>query len=491
MNYEAVIGLEVHAELDTKTKMFCACPIVDVITAKPNTAVCPICAGMPGTLPVINQHAVEYALRVALALQCEINLTSIFARKNYFYPDLPKGYQISQYEQPLAVNGKLTIFTSQGEKVVHIRRVHMEEDTGKLTHIHNEEETYSLVDLNRAGVPLLEIVTEPDMHSDEEVRAYATALRSLLRYLGVNTGDMEKGKLRIEPNVSVRPITSEKLGTRTEIKNLNSFKVLEQSVAYEIRRQSALLERGEPVIQQTLGWDAKTATTVPQRSKEEAHDYRYFPEPDLPPLVLDNTWVNKIRVSIPELPAAKQKRFLEEYGLNEYDSNVLTNEQAVANFFEETVKSTPGISPKDAANWITGDLFGLLNQSGKSIEEMSIHPEALGNLIHMVEKGIINQTTAKSVLAEMFTSGKSPDVIVEEKSLQQISDSGKIAEIVEEVFANNPEQLQAYLAGKETIANWLLGQVMRATKGQANVAIVKATLDKKLVSLKRDDKNHS
>lgn len=491
MNYEAVIGLEVHAELDTKTKMFCSCPVVDVITAEPNTAVCPICAGMPGTLPVINQQAVEYALRVALALQCEINLTSIFARKNYFYPDLPKGYQISQYEQPLAVNGKLTIFTSQGEKVVHIRRVHMEEDTGKLTHIHNEEGSYSLVDLNRAGVPLLEIVTEPDMHTAEEVRAYATALRSLLQYLEVNTGDMEKGKLRIEPNVSVRPINSKELGTRTEIKNLNSFRVLEQSVAYEIKRQSALLEQGKPVIQQTLGWNLKTAVTVPQRSKEEAHDYRYFPEPDLPPLILDPAWVDTIKETIPELPDAKQKRFVKEYGLNEYDSNILTSERSVANFFEEILKTTPDISPKAAANWITGDLFGLIKQFGKSIDEIKISPASLGQLIQMVDRGEINQTTAKSVLTEMFKSGKSPISIVKQQGLQQITDTNKISKIVDQVLADNPEQLQAYFGGKETIAKWLLGQVMRATKGKANVATVQSILEKKLTSQKRDDKNPS
>ena len=486
MNYEAVIGLEVHAELDTKTKMFCACPVVDVLTAEPNIAVCPICAGMPGTLPVINEQAVAFALRVALALQCEINLTSIFARKNYFYPDLPKGYQISQYEQPLAVNGKLTIFTSKGQKVVRIRRVHMEEDTGKLMHLHDDNGAYSLVDLNRAGVPLLEIVTEPDMHSAEEVRAYATALRSLLRYLGVNTGDMEKGKLRIEPNVSVRPADSKEFGTRTEIKNLNSFKALEQSVAFEIERQSSLLDAGEAVQQQTLGWDAKSSVTVPQRSKEEAHDYRYFPEPDLPPLVLDPTWVEEIKAALPELLAEKQRRFQKQYNLNEYDAAVLTSERETADFFEKTVAAASDISPKTIANWITGELFGLMNQTGTKINEIPFEPASLGQLIQMVNRGEINQTTAKNVLAEMFTTGKSPAVIVDEKNLRLISEPAQIETLIDQVLTQNPDQVQAYLNGKETLANWFLGQVMRAAKGKADVSIVKDLLNKKLAVLKKE-----
>ena len=297
MQYEAVIGLEVHAELETRSKMFCSCPVVDSTIAEPNTAVCPVCTGMPGTLPVLNERAVEYALRVALALNCEINTISIFARKNYFYPDLPKGYQISQYEQPLAINGHLTILTEKGEKAVRIRRVHLEEDTGKLTHFVNDKEAYSLVDLNRAGVPLLEIVTEPDMHSAEEVRQFATALRSMLRYLGVNSGDMQKGVMRVEPNVSVRLMGSQELGTRTEIKNLNSFRALERSIAYEIERQGQALDAGQNILQQTLGWDEVQGKTVIQRSKEEAHDYRYFPEPDLPPLVIDAGYLEKIRES--------------------------------------------------------------------------------------------------------------------------------------------------------------------------------------------------
>ena len=315
MEFEPVIGLEIHAELATQSKMFCACPVVDSTQSTPNSAVCPVCSGMPGVLPVVNRRAIEYALRVALALECEIAPLSIFARKNYFYPDLPKGYQISQYEQPLARGGRLVIQTSLGERTIRVRRVHLEEDTGKLTHISGDGGAYSLIDLNRAGVPLLEIVSEPDLRSAEEVRAFATGLRAILRYLGVNSGEMQKGVMRIEPNVSVRPAGSQEFGTRTEIKNLNSFRALERSVAFEIERQSKLLNGGAPVVQQTMGWDENRQVTVPQRGKEEAHDYRYFPEPDLPPLAIDPAWLDEIRLSLPELPAEKRKRFEGDYGL--------------------------------------------------------------------------------------------------------------------------------------------------------------------------------
>ena len=332
MDYESIIGLEVHAELATRSKMFCACPVVDSTVAAPNVAVCPVCSGMPGVLPVVNRRAVEYALRVALALECEINFTSVFARKNYFYPDLPKGYQISQYELPLARHGRLVILTGQGECLVQIRRVHMEEDTGKLTHVSQNGQVYSLVDLNRAGVPLLEIVSEPDLHTAEEVRAYATALRSLLRYLCVNSGDMQKGVLRIEPNISVRPAGSQGYGTRTEIKNLNSFRALERSVAYEIQRQIESLSQGQPVVQETRGWDETRGVTFTQRVKETEDDYRYFPEPDLPPLVVEKHWVEEIRSSLPELPAARLRRFQQQYGLSAYDADVLVSDRPVADY---------------------------------------------------------------------------------------------------------------------------------------------------------------
>ena len=488
--YEAVIGLEVHAELETESKMFCSCPVVDSTVAEPNTAVCPICAGMPGMLPVVNRRAVEYALRVALALECEIAPTSIFARKNYFYPDLPKGYQISQYEQPLAVNGRLAILTSKGQRVIRIRRVHMEEDTGKLTHVvtapqdSGPAESYSLVDLNRAGVPLLEIVSEPELHSAEEVRAYATALRSLLRYLRVNSGDLQKGVMRIEPNVSVRPKGSQEFGIRTEIKNLNSFRALERSVDYEIKRQTAVLRSGGQVIQETLGWDEHRNETVSQRSKEDAHDYRYFPEPDLPPLVVEREWVEAIRGELPELPAAKYERFVRQYGLSEYDAGVLVAEPGVADFYEATVQASDQASPKIVANWISGEYFGLLNLTGMSIEDSPVQARALSELIESIVVGKINQSTGKAVLAEMFETGKPAAEIIKQRGLQQISDISRIETLVSQVLSENPQQVQEYLQGKENLSRWLFGQIMRAAGGQANPRVVQAALDRQLAALK-------
>jgi aspartyl-tRNA(Asn)/glutamyl-tRNA(Gln) amidotransferase subunit B len=485
MEYEPVIGLEVHAELETRSKMFCSCPVVDTTQAQPNSAVCPVCAGMPGVLPVVNQRAVEYALRVALALECEVAPISIFARKNYFYPDLPKGYQISQYEEPLARHGRLTILTAQGESVVRIRRVHLEEDTAKLTHVTRNGEAYSLVDLNRAGVPLLEIVSEPDLHSAEEVRAYAMALRSLLRYLGVNSGDMQKGVMRIEPNVSVRPVGSTALGTRAEIKNLNSFRALERGVAYEIQRQTELLRQGKKVRQETVGWDDAREVTFIQRVKEGEDDYRYFPEPDLPPLVVEPAWMEQIRSALPELPAAKFHRFREQYGLNDYDAGVLVAEQAVADYFELVVKDTPEISPKVVTNWVSGELFGLLNQSGISIDSSKVPPAELAKLVQMVTDGAINMTTAKSVLSEMFATGRSAEAIISQGGLRQISDIDSIAPLVSQVLAENPEQVTAYLEGKETLLRWLIGQVMRAARGQANPQVVQKELERQLAEIKR------
>ncbi|MEW5869197.1 MAG: Asp-tRNA(Asn)/Glu-tRNA(Gln) amidotransferase subunit GatB [Chloroflexota bacterium] len=485
MPFEPVIGLEVHAELQTQSKMFCACPVVDSTQAEPNVAVCPVCAGMPGALPVVNRQAVEFGLRVALALGCQVAPVSIFARKNYFYPDLPKGYQISQYEQPLGRNGRLHIQTSQGERLVRIRRVHLEEDTGKLTHVNQPIEPFSLVDLNRAGVPLLEIVTEPDLHTAEEVRAYATALRSLLRYLGVNSGDMQKGVLRIEPNISLRTAGSLALGTRTEIKNLNSFRALERAVDYEIERQGDLLQHGKPVFQETRGWDESKEVTYTQRRKETEDDYRYFPEPDLPPLKIEKEWLQSIQQSLPELPAAKLKRFRETLELNAYDAGVLTAEPAVADYFERVVQAAATASPKTIANWITGDLFGLLNQSGIEIENCPIKPQALANLIQMILQGEVNQTTARSVLAEMFSSGKTAGEIISSRGLQQISDATFIAELVSRLLAQNPEQVNAYLGGKENLSRWLFGQVMRAAQGRANPQILQQELEKQLQDLRR------
>jgi aspartyl-tRNA(Asn)/glutamyl-tRNA(Gln) amidotransferase subunit B len=503
MEYEPVIGLEVHAELRTKSKMFCSCAVVDSVSAPPNTAVCPVCTGMPGTLPVVNRTAVEYGIRVALALGCTVNPVSIFARKNYFYPDLPKGYQISQYEEPLAENGELVIQTSDGEKTIRVRRVHLEEDTGKLTHItepcegsdpsavsHTVPVTsregrpsqgYSLVDLNRAGVPLLEIVSEPDMRSVEEARAYAESLREILRYLEVNSGDMEKGVIRFEANISIRPKGTDVLNTRVEIKNLNSFRALERATAFEIARQSKVLVNGGTVEQETLGWNEAKETTYSQRSKEDAHDYRYFPEPDLPPLVVDESWLERVRTELPELPRAKYQRFIEQYGLTEYDAGVLTSEKAVADYFEEALnRKSKIVNPKSIANWMTGDLFSLMNQANLSVADLKVRPEALADLVGLVAAGEINQSTGKAVLSEMFQSGKSAAEIVEARGLKQVSDESLLATLVRQVLGENPEQVASFKAGKETVANWLFGQVMRKAAGKANPQVVRAELERQL-----------
>ena len=435
---------------------------------------------------MVNERAVEYGVRVALALECEIATTSIFARKNYFYPDLPKGYQISQYEQPLAHNGRITLLTSQGERTVRVRRVHLEEDTGKLTHIRNNEEVYSLVDLNRAGVPLLEIVSEPDLHSAEDVRAYAVAMRSLLRYLGVNSGDMEKGVMRIEPNVSVRPAGSMEFGTRTEIKNLNSFRALERAVDYEIQRQIERLRLGNPIVQETVGWDDLRGVTFTQRVKEGEDDYRYFPEPDLPPLELDPAWIESIRESLPELPAARFRRFQVAYGLNPYDAEILIAERGVADYFEATVAAAGEVSPKTIANWVSGELFAWLNQTGQTIESCPVTPEALADLLQMVKHGEINQNTGKNVLGEMLRSERTARDIVAERGLGQISDSTQIARLVRQVLEENPEQVSAYFKGKETISRWLFGQVMRLAKGQGAPQLIQQEMDRQLAAKKAE-----
>ncbi|RMG90544.1 MAG: Asp-tRNA(Asn)/Glu-tRNA(Gln) amidotransferase subunit GatB [Chloroflexi bacterium] len=470
--YEAVIGLEIHAELMTRSKMFCGCRVVDSVEAPPNTAVCPVCLGMPGMLPVINRQAVEYAMRVALALNCTIQHHNIFARKNYFYPDLPKAYQISQYELPLGVNGWLDIELDSGEtKRIGIRRVHMEEDTGKLTHL---EDGGSLVDYNRSGVPLLEIVSEPDIRSGEEARAYAMKVRQILRYLGVNSGDMEKGVFRVEPNISVRPAGSQILGTRTELKNLNSFRSLAEGTAYEIARQIAVLRDGGQVVQETRGWHEGRRETFTQRVKEEAEDYRYFPEPDLPPLEIDNAWIERVRAELPELPDAKIARYRAEYGLTEYDARVLAEERAVAEWFETAVSI--GSDPKTIANWIINDLFRLMNEHKQSITEIRISPHNLVELIQLVSNQTINNNTAKEVLAEMFTTGQPAQTIVQSRGLAQISDETTLRNLINQILVNHPEEVIAYRNGKQQLRGWFVGQVMKATRGQANPALVNKLL---------------
>ena len=473
--FEPVIGLEVHAELQTRSKMFCACAVVDLTQSTPNTAVCPVCAGMPGTLPVANRMAVEYALRVALALDCQINHTSVFARKNYFYPDLPKGYQITQYEQPLAEHGTLAFRTAHGERTVRVRRVHLEEDTGKLSHVDGG----SLVDLNRAGVPLLEIVSEPDLRSAEEARLYAEALRDILRYLGVNSGDMEKGVIRFEANVSIRPSGAQELGLRAEIKNLNSFRALERAAAFEIERQARVLSDGGKVQQETLGWDDVQERTYSQRSKEEAHDYRYFPEPDLPPLVVDDSWIEQVRLGLPELPLTKFHRFVRQYGLSEYAADRLVEQRSLADYFEQAAQ-TGLASARSVANWMVGELYAVANQAGAGTDDLKVSPQALAELVALVERGDINQSTGKDVLAEMYATGARAAQIVAARGLKQVSDADLIGRIVSEALAENPREVASYKAGKSGVANFLFGQAMKKAAGQADPRIVKAELERQL-----------
>ncbi|HEX5944247.1 MAG TPA: Asp-tRNA(Asn)/Glu-tRNA(Gln) amidotransferase subunit GatB [Anaerolineales bacterium] len=475
MKYEPVIGLEVHAELLTRSKMFCGCEVVDSITAKPNRYICPVCTGQPGALPVLNKKAVELAIRVGLALGCEIHTESIFARKNYFYPDLPKGYQISQYDQPLATDGKIQIETEAGTKDIRIRRVHLEEDTGKLSHA----DGHSFIDYNRSGVPLLEIVTEPDMRSAEEARTYATKLHAILRYLGVNSGDMEKGVIRFEANVSVREAGSDPFNTRTEIKNLNSFRALTQGTEYEIKRQSEIYSMGGTVEQETLGFNEVTGKTYSQRGKESAHDYRYFPEPDLPPLVLDSAWVESIRASLPELPEAKNRRFVEQYGLKSQDARLLTSEKALADYYEAVVRKSKS-SPKLVSSWIAGEFLRYLNDLSLDVTKIPILAEDLAKVIDLVTDKTISGNAGKVVLGELFRHGGKPEEIVREKNLAQVSDEGFIQETISKVLGENAKEVEQYLAGKETLLQWFMGQVARATKGKADPAVTRELLVKSL-----------
>jgi aspartyl-tRNA(Asn)/glutamyl-tRNA(Gln) amidotransferase subunit B len=473
MKYEAVIGMEVHAELLTQSKMFCNCS-ADFFGAEPNTLTCPVCTGMPGVLPVINQKAIEYTIMTALALNCEIAEASVFSRKNYFYPDLPKSYQISMYDLPLSQSGWLEIEVDSNSKRIGIERVHLEEDTAKLFHVGG----HSLVDFNRSGVPLMEIVSQPDMRSADEAYAYLTKLRQILRYLGVSSGDMEKGAMRCEANVSLRPVGFTEYGTKVEVKNLNSFRSVKLALDYEIQRQSRILDEGGRIEQVTMGWDENRGVTVVQRSKEYAHDYRYFPEPDLPPLSIRRQWVEEIRDKLPELPAARRNRFVAEYGLSAYNADVLTTDKAVADYFEACVKAYP--EAKTVSNWITGELFRLLKETETGIEEVRIPPAALAELLTLVEKGTINQNTAKAILGEMFQSGRAAAEIVAAKGLAQISDTDELGQIVEQVIAANPDQVAEYRAGKERLLGWFVGQVMKATRGKANPQLVTKLLKEKL-----------
>lgn len=477
MVYEAVIGLEVHVELKTRSKIFCSS--TTEFGGDPNTHVCPVCLGLPGVLPVLNKEVVNYAMWVALALNCEIARFCKFDRKNYYYPDLPKNYQISQYDLPLARNGYLVIETDNGPKRVGITRIHMEEDAGKLVHQGTiTTSPYSLVDYNRTGVPLLEIVSEPDLRSPEEARAYMEKLRTIIQYTGVSDCKMEEGSLRCDANVSVRPAGGDVLGTKTEIKNLNSFRALQRALAYEIERQIAVLEEGGRVVQETRAWDEDRGVTVSMRSKEEAHDYRYFPDPDLVPLVIDDAWIDEIRATLPELPDARRKRYMEDFGLSRYDATVLTSTKELGDYFEACVAAYP--QPKTVANWVMGELARLLNASNLEITASPVTPDKLVALLRLIDDGTISGRIAKTVFEEMFTTRKDPATIVREKGLVQIADAGALRAVVEEVIKANPRSVQDYKGGKEKALGFLVGQVMKATRGKANPALVNELLKEML-----------
>jgi len=472
--YETVIGLEVHAQLLTETKIFCRCPTR--FGAEPNTQTCQVCAGMPGVLPVTNKKAIEYSIRTGLAMNCAIAPYSRFARKNYFYPDLPKNYQISQYELPLCEHGFVEIVVDDEVKRIGITRIHMEEDAGK--NIHEGKGDHSFVDLNRTGVPLMEIVSEPDIRSPREAAEYMKKLRAIVRYLGVCDGNMEQGSLRCDANVSVRPVGRKEFGTRTELKNMNSFKFVEKALEYEVKRQISVIEDGGEVVQETRLWDSAAGVTQPMRSKEEAHDYRYFPDPDLPPIVIGKEWIDSVRAGLPELPDEKRKRFKEIHGLPDLDAELLTSEKAIADWFEQTVKA--GGQAKAVSNWMMGDLMRIMNDENKSIEEISLKPEQMAGMLALIDNGTISGKIAKTVFEEMCRTGKDAAGIVKEKGLVQISDSGAIEKAVDEIIAKSPDEVARFRAGDEKLLGFFVGQVMKATKGKANPKLLNELLLKKL-----------
>ncbi len=491
MEYEAVIGLEVHSQLLTRSKMFCRCPALDYARAEPNTRVCPICLGMPGVLPVINRRAVEYTIMTGLALNCEIARFSKFDRKNYMYPDLMKNYQISQYDLPLCRNGWLDIELNGRSKRVGIIRVHLEEDTARLLHRTDPSgETYSLIDVNRSGVPLLEIVTAPDLRSPEEARAFLVKLRTILQYLGVSSGSMEEGSLRCDANVSVRPVGEARFGTKVEVKNMNSFRSVYRALAYEIERQIGLLKAGRQITQETRGWLEDKGITVPQRTKEYAHDYRYFPEPDLPPLTPAPEWVESIRQRLPELPDARRDRFMAEYGLGRYDAALLTEEKALADFFEAAVKLTEGRPAlakvplpqraKSLANWLLNETRGLLEATGRGLAETGLGPEHYVELLELLEEGTLSSRLAKQVFEEVFRTGKLPRQVVAEQGLVRITDVDQLLAVIDRVIAENPAAVADYQKGKAQALTFLVGQVMKATRGKADPALTNQLLRERL-----------
>jgi len=474
MEYEAVIGLEVHAQLLTHSKIFCGCSTQ--FGAPPNTYTCPICLGMPGVLPVLNRKVVDFTIRLALATHCQIARTSRFARKNYFYPDLPKGYQISQYELPVAQHGWLDIEVNGKSRRIGITRIHLEEDAGKL--IHDENQPLSYVDFNRTGVPLIEIVSEPDIRTPEEASAYLKQVRDILRYLDICDGNMEEGSLRCDANISLRPTGSEGLGVKTELKNMNSFRFVQRALEYEIKRQKAILEQDGTIFQETRLWDSDKSVTHGMRGKEEAHDYRYFPDPDLVPVLIDDEWIEKVRQELPELPDAKKARFVKEYELPEQDGVVLTGSKELAEYFEACVAHFP--QPKKVSNWIMVELLRELKRDHREIDKCPVTPQALANLLKMVEEDVISGKIAKTVFEEMYATGKTPEDIIEEKGLKQVTDEGEIGKVIDSVLAAHPNEIEEFRAGKEKLLGFFIGQIMKQTRGKANPKIVNDILKDKL-----------
>ena len=474
MPFEPVIGLEVHAQLKTRTKIFCSCSTQ--FGQSPNANTCPVCTGMPGVLPVLNKTAVSFAIKAALATNCRIAEESRFDRKNYFYPDLPKGYQISQYAKPIAEHGYLDIETDAGGHRVGITRIHMEEDAGKL--IHDPGRGKSMVDLNRAGVPLVEIVSEPDIRSAAQAGAYLRKLHAILKYIDVCDGNMEQGSFRCDANISLRPVGQEAFGTRTELKNLNSFKNVEKAIEYEIQRQTYILEDGKEVIQETLLWDPTKNKTSSMRGKEEAHDYRYFPDPDLVPLIVDTGWIEKMSEEMPELPDEKKARFITDHSLSEYDAGVLTASIELADFYEQTIESLS--DKKQAANWIMTTLLGMLNQQGIGIENSPVSAQEFAALLKLLEGNTINAKAAKTVFETMVESGDSANDIVSKLGLEQVSDQSALAETIDEVIAENPDEVNAYRGGKNKLFSFFMGQVMKKTRGKADPKVVTQILKEKL-----------
>jgi aspartyl-tRNA(Asn)/glutamyl-tRNA(Gln) amidotransferase subunit B len=478
MKYEPIIGLEVHAQLLTESKIFCGCSTQ--FGRQPNENACPVCAGFPGVLPVLNKRVVEFAVKAGLATHCEIARSSVFARKHYFYPDLPKGYQISQYELPICINGHIDIELDGASKRVRLTRIHMEEDAGK--NIHDAHGDSSLVDLNRAGVPLLEIVSEPDLRSREQAGAYLRTLRAIVQYLGICDGNMEEGSFRCDANVSVRPQGSETLGTKVEIKNLNSFRAVERAIEFEIERQIDTLSSGGRLVQETRLWDEHREETRAMRSKESAHDYRYFPDPDLLPLIIDHNWITKIGAALPELPATRKRRYMSEYGLPSYDADLLTSRKDVADYFEEAVKIHG--NPKALGNWIVGDLFRELKDRRLDeqlyITTWPVSAKQLAQLVQMIDQGKISGKIAKTVFEGMLDSHQTPQEIVSEKGLEQVSDMSSIEAAIDQVLAANPKQVAQYLSGNEKVFGYLVGQIMKETQGKANPQKVNEILREKL-----------